>query len=101
MKRKKDYRDSLLDNLNAIRDVDDFVKDMDLESLVKNKEKLCATIYCLHVIGDVVKSIPAATREKYQEIPWRKIARIRDRLPVRAKPSRFCFGLFWLNRTHF
>jgi len=39
MKRKKDYRDSLLDNLNAIRDVDDFVKDMDLESLVKKQRK--------------------------------------------------------------
>jgi len=80
MKGKRDYRDSLLDIFNAIRDIDDFVKDMDLESFVKNKEKLYATIYCLHVIGEAVKSIPAEIREKYQEIPWRRIAGMRDRL---------------------
>lgn len=80
MKNRRDYRDSLVDILNAIRDIDDFVEGMDFESFVKDREKLYATVYCLQVIGEAVKNIPEEIREKYQEIPWRRIAGMRDRL---------------------
>lgn len=53
---------------------------MDFESFVKDREKLYATVCCLQVIGEAVKNIPEEIREKYQEIPWRRIAGMRDRL---------------------
>lgn len=80
MRVRRDYRDSLSDVSNAIRDIDVFVKDMDFKSFTKNREKVYAVVYCLQVIGEAVKSVPEEIREEYQEIPWRKIAAMRDRL---------------------
>jgi len=80
MKDSRDYRDSLVDILNAIREIDGFVEGIDFQSFVKDREKLYATVYCLQVIGEAVKNIPEETREKYQKLPWRKIAGMRDRL---------------------
>jgi len=80
MKDRRDYRDSLADIINAIRDIDNFVRGMNFESFVNDKEKTYATVYCLQVIGEAVKNIPGEIKEKYQEIPWRKVVGMRDRL---------------------
>ena len=80
MKGKRDYRDFLVAIINAIRDIDSFVKGMDFESFISDKEKIYAAVYCLQVIGEDVKNIPDEIEEKYQGIPWRKIAGMRDRL---------------------
>jgi len=80
MKDRREYRDYLVDVMNAIRDIENFMKGMDFESFAKNREKVFAVIYCLEVIGEAVKKIPDEVREKYQAIPWRKIAGMRDRL---------------------
>jgi len=80
MKDKRDYRDFLVDILNAIKDIDDFIEESTFESFISNREKVYATIYCLQVIGEAVKNIPKEIRGKYQEIPWRQIAGMRDRL---------------------
>jgi len=80
MKDRRDYRDSLADIINAISDIDNFAKGMNFEAFVNDKEKIYATVYCLQVIGEAVKNIPSEIKEKYQEIPWRRIVGMRDRL---------------------
>jgi uncharacterized protein with HEPN domain len=80
MKNKRDYRDSLTDIINAIRDINNFVKGMDFKSFANDKEKAYATIYCLQIIGEAVKNIPSEVKEKYRAVPWQKIAGMRDRL---------------------
>jgi uncharacterized protein with HEPN domain len=39
MKNKRDYRDSLIDIIKAIKDIDNFVKGLDFKSFAIDKEK--------------------------------------------------------------
>ena len=80
MKNKRDYRDSLIDIIKAIKDIDNFVKGLDFKSFNNDKEKIYATIYCLQIIGEAVKNIPSEVKEKYRAVPWQKIAGMRNRL---------------------
>jgi uncharacterized protein with HEPN domain len=44
-----------------------------------NDNKTCdAVIRCIEVIGEASKNIPNEIREKYQFIPWREMAGMRD-----------------------
>ena len=67
----------IYDNIN---DIENFIKGLDFETFVNSKEKIYATIYCLQVIGEAVKNLPEEIREKYQDMPWRKVAGMRDKL---------------------
>lgn len=78
--KNREYRDYLDDILNAIKDIDGFVEGMDFYAFLHDKEKTFATIYCLQIIGEAAKKIPDAIKEKRQEIPWRNVAGMRDRL---------------------
>ncbi len=66
--------------MNAIKDIENFAKNLNFKSFVGNKEKFYATVYCLQIIGEAVKNISEEIKEKYQDIPWHKIAGMRDRL---------------------
>ncbi|MDX2136285.1 MAG: HepT-like ribonuclease domain-containing protein [Saprospiraceae bacterium] len=37
-------------------------------------------MHCLQVIGEAVKKIPTDLRAKYPEIPWKRVAGLRDRI---------------------
>ena len=39
-----------------------------------------AVIRCLEIIGEAVKKLPMPLRQKYPQIPWTKIAGMRDKL---------------------
>jgi uncharacterized protein with HEPN domain len=76
MNERREYRDFLVDILNAVNDIENFVKDIDFETFVNSREKIYATIYCLQVIGEAVKNLPEEIRDDYPEIPWRKVERV-------------------------
>ncbi|MBI4243074.1 MAG: DUF86 domain-containing protein [Planctomycetes bacterium] len=50
------------------------------EEFVKNIQIQDAVIRRLEIIGEAVKSIPDETRNKKPEIPWKKMAGLRDML---------------------
>ena len=58
----------LMENSSGIS-FEDFVDDPVLER---------AFIRSLEVIGEAVKKLPLSLREQYSEIPWKKIAGMRD-----------------------
>ncbi len=50
---------------------DDFLRSVALQDMVLRR---------LEIIGEAVKNIPEEIRQKYSDIPWRRIAGMRDKL---------------------
>ncbi len=77
MKRDEVY---LRDILDAISDIEKFIKDTTEEEFYKNKEKQYAVIRALEIIGEATKKLSKGLRLKYHEITWKEIAGMRDKL---------------------
>ena len=78
MSRRRDIADYLADILQAIDDVAEFVEGMDFEQFSGDKKTVNAVIRSLEVLGEATKHIPAAFRKRHPEIPWSKMAGMRD-----------------------
>ncbi|HLA50488.1 MAG TPA: DUF86 domain-containing protein [Thermodesulfovibrionia bacterium] len=83
----RDYKLFIKDIVDAIKDIDVFVGDMDYEVFLKDKKTQKAVVWQIHIIGEATKNIPASIREKYKEVPWKYMARIRDKI------AHFYFGI--------
>jgi len=74
-------RDTLLyvnDILESIDAINEYVLDMDEEDFYKNRAIQDAVIRRLEIIGEAVKNIPQNTLKNHPNIPWTKIAGLRD-----------------------
>jgi len=67
----------IMENINEI---ELFVKGVTKESFLENKEKQYAIIRAIEIIGESVKNLPDSFRKEHSEIPWIKIAGMRDKL---------------------
>jgi len=61
----------LVEEYTSGKTKDDFLKSVPLQDMVLRR---------LEIIGEAVKNIPEEIRQKYSDIPWRKIAGMRDKL---------------------
>jgi len=57
-----------------------YVDELTLEEFVENHQTQDAVFRRLEVIGQAVKDLPSDLRERYPEMPWRRIAGMRDKL---------------------
>jgi len=78
--KKRDYRNYLKDIISNIEDIEEFTMNMDIEEFKKDKRTSKAVIRSLEVIGEVAKKIPQEITILHPQIPWSKIAGMRDRL---------------------
>jgi len=77
---RRDYLDYVQDILDSIQDIESFVEGMTLELFSKDKKTINAVVRSLEVIGEATKNIPNAVKEKYPDIPWKKMAGMRDKM---------------------
>ncbi|MAG07324.1 hypothetical protein CMI46_00735 [Candidatus Pacearchaeota archaeon] len=66
--------------LNSINDIERSTKSLSEGSFKKNKDVQDATIRRLEIIGEAVKNLPSDFKNKYSDVPWNKIAGMRDKL---------------------
>jgi uncharacterized protein with HEPN domain len=66
------------DIITAINKIEKYTRDMTKEDLAKNELVQDAVVRNLEVIGEAVKKIPDDVRDTHREIPWKKIAGLRD-----------------------
>ena len=67
--------EDILENVNLIQDS---IKGLSVKQFESNRLIIDATLRRLEIIGEAVKNIPDSFREKYPNIPWKKIAGFRD-----------------------
>lgn len=66
------------DIITAVNKIEKYTKDMKKEDLTRNELVQDAVVRNLEVIGEAVKKIPDDVRESKRDIPWKKIAGLRD-----------------------
>ncbi|MCD6256889.1 DUF86 domain-containing protein [Candidatus Aerophobetes bacterium] len=78
--KRRDYRDYLQDILNSIKDIESFIENMDFKDFSKDKKTINAVIRSIEVIGEAAKNIPKSIRDKHPQVPWKKMAGMRDKM---------------------
>ncbi len=68
------------DILHAMKLIDEFVTGMDFETFSEDEKTKSAVVMQLHVIGEAAKHVPDVLRQKYPDVPWKRLAGMRDRL---------------------
>lgn len=76
----REYRDYVVDILDAINKAESFVKGMKFETFEKDAKTTFAVIRAFEIMGEAVGKIPSSVRSKYKEIPWKEMAGMRNKL---------------------
>ena len=77
---EKDYRDYIQDILDSIDEIYVFIGQMSLEEFLNDRKTVKAVLRNLEIVGEAAKKIPPPLRDKYSDIPWKKMAGLRDKL---------------------
>ena len=77
---ERDYGDYLQDILDSIRDAVEFMEGMTSEDFQKDRKTVSAVLRSLEVMGEATKRIPQSLRDQYPDVPWKKMAGMRDKL---------------------
>ena len=75
---KRDVRLYIQDILECIDKIEEYTKEITQDDFYKNILVQDAVLRRLEIIGEAVKNIPQEFRAKYPNIPWKKMAGMRD-----------------------
>ncbi|WP_199247440.1 DUF86 domain-containing protein [[Phormidium] sp. ETS-05] len=73
-------RECLTDMLDAIQRARTYINSMSYEEFSADLKTQDATIRTLEVLGEASKGLSADIKNRFSEIPWKSIARLRDKL---------------------
>ena len=76
----REYKDYVVDIIDAIDKVEFFVKGMKFEAFEKDAKTSFAVIRAFEIMGEAVGKIPSSVRNKHKEIPWKEMAGMRNKL---------------------
>lgn len=64
--------------LECIEEIEKYTKKVSRERFLQTTQLQDAVVRRLEIIGEAVKNLPTAFRDKYSEVAWKKIAGLRD-----------------------
>ena len=77
---KREYKLFIQDIKECIEQIDEFVGNMTLEEFKADEKTSSAVVRKLEIIGEATKNVPKEIRQKYKELPWSDMARMRDKI---------------------
>lgn len=78
--KERDIRDYINDLIESCENILEFTRGMSFEDFSLDKKTINAVIRCLEVIGEATKKLSIDFRLGYPNIPWKQMARMRDKL---------------------
>lgn len=76
----RDHTLFVKDILDAIKAVEKFVGTLSYNEFLKDEKTKSAVVWKIQVIGEATKNIPKSIRDDYENLPWKFMARIRDKI---------------------
>jgi uncharacterized protein with HEPN domain len=83
----REYTLFVKDILDAIKAIEKFVGRLNYKEFLKDEKTKSAVVWKIQVIGEATKNIPKSVRDDYGDLPWKFMARIRDKI------AHFYFGI--------
>jgi uncharacterized protein with HEPN domain len=77
---RREHGDYLQDILDSINDIQEFLQGISFDAFLKDKKTINAVVRSIEVIGEAAKNIPESLRQRYPNIPWKRMAGMRDKL---------------------
>jgi uncharacterized protein with HEPN domain len=77
---KRNYLLFLEDISKRIEKIGSFIDGMNYDDFVKDDKTVSACIREIEVIGEATKQIPKEITDKFEELPWSLMAKMRDKL---------------------
>ena len=66
--------------LEAIENIEDFIGKMDFNQFNSDEKTRSAVVWKIGIIGEAAKNIPKNIKDRHKELPWREMARMRDKI---------------------
>ena len=76
--KKKSSRIFVEDILEAMDKIERYTKDLTYEAFAKNDMVVDAVIRNLEIIGEASRNTPVNVRDKYHDIPWKRMIGLRN-----------------------
>lgn len=87
MSKKRRDKDFLEDINEAMNLISLYTKGLTYQKFLEDRKAQDAVVRNFEVIGEAVKNITAVSKSKYPDVPWKKVAGLRDKL------IHFYFGI--------
>ena len=73
----RNHRLHLTQIFEAMDDVQTFIEGMDCEAFAADDKTASAAVLKLESMGEAIKHVPEAIRQKYPQVPWQQIVEMR------------------------